>query len=375
MTDWIDRDEALARLKVKPQTLYAYVSRGRIRVDRDPSDSRRGLYSADDIAEISVRKARGRKPAVIAASSLDWGEPAIPTRLSTVHRGKLYYCGKDAMALAQSATLEQVGALLWGTMQPPVFTSPTGMGDSDPFLVLAMLAATGQPILGRSTDHLAKDAASIVAHLALACGAASGCGAIHERLAQGWGCDPAAFDRIRQALVAMADHDLNASTFAARVAASTGASLPACLLAGLCTLAGPRHGGAGEALQHLLIDAQHHGPEPAIRRWLEHDRMLPGFGHNLYPDGDPRAAMMLAGITPPHDLQALADAVLALTGLKPNCDFALAVMTRALRLPEGAPFRIFLLGRAVGWCAHVIEQNRDGTLIRPRGRYEGVMPV
>jgi citrate synthase len=375
MTIWIDRDTALARLGVKPQTLYAYASRGRIRVDCDPVDSRRSLYNADDIGEISVRKARGRKPAAIAASSMDWGEPAIPTRLSTVHQGKLYYRGKDAMALAQSATLEQVAALLWGTTQPPAFTSHAATGEIDPFAVLAALAATGQPIIGCGTDHLAHDAAIIVANLALACGAASGNGALHERLALGWGCDAAASDRIRQALVAMTDHDLNASTFAARVAASTGASLPACLLAGLCTLSGPRHGGAGEALRYLAVDARHYGLEPAIRRWLAHDRMLPGFGHNFYPDGDPRAALMLSGIMPTEEMKALADCVLALTGLHPNCDFALAAMTEALSLPKDAPFRIFLLARAVGWCAHVIEQNQDGTLIRPRGRYEGKLPV
>ena len=100
--------------------------------------------------------------------------------------------------------------------------------------------------------------------------------------------------------------------------------------------------------------------------------MLPGFGHSLYPDGDPRAALMLAGIQPPDELRALAGSVLDLTGMLPNCDFALAAMVDALELPEDAPFQIFLIGRAVGWCAHAMEQNRDGTLIRPRGRYEGV---
>lgn len=102
--------------------------------------------------------------------------------------------------------------------------------------------------------------------------------------------------------------------------------------------------------------------------------MLPGFGHNLYPDGDPRAGLMLAGIKVPDDLLALAASVFDLTGLLPNCDYALAVMVDALGLPEDGPFRIFLIARAVGWCAHVMEQNQKGTLIRPRGHYDGALP-
>jgi citrate synthase len=375
MNEWIDRDIALARLGVKAQTLYAYASRGRIRVQPDLADPRRSLYHADDIAEVSVRKARGRKPATIASSSLDWGEPSIPTRLSTVHRGRLSYRGQDAMDLARTSSLEDVAALLWHVARPPAFSSDALDRGQSPFAILAAHASQSLPILGRSDEHLANDAALIIGRLASACGAAAESDPVHDRLASGWGCDTAVAPRLREALVAMADHDLNASTFAARVAASTGASLPACLLAGLCTLSGPRHGGAGQALTHFAADAKRQGPEIAVRHWLERDRMLPGFGHTLYPGGDPRAALMLSGIKPSDALHALAVSVRDLTGLLPNCDYALAVMVDALGLPEDAPFKIFLIGRAVGWCAHVMEQNRDGSLIRPRGRYEGALPT
>lgn len=375
MKNWIDRDTALALLGIKAQTLYAYASRGRIRMQPDPTDSRRSLYNADDIAEGSVRKARGRKPAAIAASSMDWGEPAIPTSLSTVHRGKLYYRGQDAIELARRSTLEETAALLWDVQHPPNFSGDAIEAGEDAFSILATQSSQGQPILGLSSDQLARDAALIIGRLASVCGAKEGRNPIHERLALGWECDEQTADRLRQALVAMADHDLNASTFSARVTASTGASMPACLLAGLCTLSGPRHGGAGEALRYLTGDARRQGAEKAVRQWLKRDRMLPGFGHNLYPDGDPRAALILAGIEPSDDLQALASSVFDLTGLLPNCDFALAVMVEALGLPDDAPFKIFLIGRTVGWCAHVIEQNRDGTLIRPRGRYDGILPT
>ena len=305
---------------------------------------------------------------------MDWGEPAIPTSVSAVHRGKLFYRNQDAIELARSATLEEAAVLLWDGPRLPVFSGESVKAGTDPFAMLAALAPNSQPILGRISDHLAQDAATIIGALASACGAAEGTDPLHARLAIGWGCDMQGTGRLRQALVAMADHDLNASTFAARVAASTGASLPACLLAGLCTLSGPRHGGAGEALRYLAADARQHGATKAVTQWLEHDRLLPGFGHTLYPDGDPRAGMMLEGLDPSADLQALAASVLDLTGLHPNCDYALAAMTEALSWPLDAPFRIFLVGRAVGWCAHVMEQNQEGTLIRPRGRYTGTLP-
>lgn len=371
MNGWIDRDAALARLGIKAQTLYAYASRGRVRMMPDPTDSRRSLYSAEDIAQISSRKARGRKAASIAASALDWGEAAILTRLSTVHRGTLIYRGKDAIGLAHKSTPEDVAALLWDVKQRPDFSDGVSATSDDAFSLLARLSSVGQPILGRSEAHLAQDAAVMIGKLASVCGAAPGSGLIHQRLALGWNCDVHSAGRLRQALIVMADHDLNASTFAARVAASTGASLPACLLAGLCTLSGPRHGGAGDALRSLAADAKRQGADQAVQQWLARDHSLPGFGHNLYPEGDPRATVMLTGIAPSDDMQALAARVFKFTGLRPNCDYALAAMVDALGLPVDAPFKIFLIGRAIGWCAHVIEQNREGTLIRPRGRYSG----
>lgn len=373
MSGWIDRDAALTQLGIKAQTLYAYASRGRIRMMPDPVDSRRSLYNADDIAQVSVRKARGRKPASIAASSMDWGEPAIPTSLSTVQRGTLTYRGEDVVALARTSTLEDVAALLWDVRHPPDFSDDVTAASGDAFSLFATLSSDAQPILGRSGEHLALDAAAMIGKLASVCRAAPGSGLIHQRLALGWSCDAHIADRLRQALVVMADHDLNASTFAARVAASTGASLSACLLAGLCTLSGPRHGGAGEALRYLAADAQRQGAKKAVQQWLERDHILPGFGHNLYPEGDPRATVMLSGIAPSDVMQDLPRSVFELTGLHPNCDYALAAMVDALGLPDDAPFKIFLIGRAVGWCAHVIEQNRDGTLIRPRGRYVGIL--
>lgn len=373
MISWIPRDAALQRLRVKPQTLYAYVSRGLIRMRPDPADARRSHYHAQDVEGVANRKARGKKPALIAASSMAWGEPSIETSVSTVHQGTLFYRGINAVALAGRASLEQTATLLWEVPEAPMFSDGDAI-TTDPFQALAARVPHSAPILGRSNVNLAKEAAQIMAMLALVCGAAPGSALLHHRLAVGWGHDAAIAERLRQAMVLMADHDLNASTFAARVAASTGASLPASILAGLCALSGPRHGGAAEALRSMIADAARLGAPQAVRLWLSRERSLPGFGHNLYVDGDPRAVALLECLDVPKNLQLLADTVIEQTGALPNVDFAMAAMVEALRLPVAAPFRLFLLGRTIGWCAHIMEQNANGDLIRPRGRYAGPTP-
>ncbi|ESZ69183.1 hypothetical protein X726_31385 [Mesorhizobium sp. L103C105A0] len=121
----------------------------------------------------------------------------------------------------------------------------------------------------------------------------------------------------------------------------------------------------------LAEDAAAHGADAAIRRWLGHDRPLPAFGHPLYPDGDPRATALLEVIPVDETLQQLQKAAMAATGAHPNIDFALAALTRGLGLPRDAPFQLFALGRSVGWAAHMVEQIISGSIIRPRGRYEG----
>jgi citrate synthase len=376
MSEWLSREQALEKLKVRAQTLYAYVSRGRIGMRPDQADPRRSQYRADDIAALATRRARGRRPSAIAESAIAWGEPAIATSISTVLHGRLIYRGKDAVLLSDEATLEEAASILWALPEPAHFgpspaDAPRQSGQAAAFAQLATLAGEGLPSLGRGAASLHADAAQAIGVLANALGAAPGPDAVHRRLARSWSVDAVGTDAIRRALVLLADHELNASTFAARVAASTGAPIAACLLAGLATLSGPRHGGAGEAVMQLAEDAALHGAGPTISRWLQHDRPLPGFGHPLYPESDVRATALMREIAVDDTLRALIEAALAATGMRPNIDFALTALTRSLSLPSDAPFRLFALGRSVGWAAHAVEQVTAGTLIRPRGRYEG----
>ena len=374
MSEWIDRAEALDRLGVRPQTLYAYVSRGKIGQLADPADPRKSRYRSEDIEALRTRRARGRRPATIAAGAMAWGEPAISTRISTVIHGRLIYRGRDAVELSATHTLEDVAALLWECRPPVVLAGGGASNADDPFTALAGLVAVARPTIGRGRERLCADAADAVAALAGGLGIAPGQAPLHVRLGALWSLDPAGTDLVRRILVLLADHELNPSTFAARVAASTGASIAASLLAGLGALSGPRHGGAGAAVAELAESARRIGAEEAVARWLARGLPLPGFGHPLYPNGDPRAKALLEGL---RDREAMADlrhAALDATGAQPNIDFALFALALENAMPGDAAFRLFMLGRSVGWAAHAMEQAASGALIHPRATYVGREP-
>jgi citrate synthase len=380
--EWISAEAAQARLGVRPQTLYAYVSRGRVGVRADPLDPRRSLYRAADIDGLTARKSRSRKLSEVAAGAIAWGEPVLASSITTVSGGRLFYRGRDAIRLAETETLESVARLLRGghgaalkrSQRPPPPEHPDLAARA--YLALAARAGVDPPALGRSGLALAVEAATLLDILTDAVAGAVGGGAIHNRLALAWGAAPGgeAADLIRRMLVLVADHELNASAFAARVTASTGASLAAASLAGLATLSGPRHGGATAAVRTFAAEAGRVGAREAIGRRLVEDRSLPGFGHPLYPQGDPRAAALLARFAPPSPLAALNAAVVAVTGRAATIDFALVAACEALGLPTDAPFALFAVARCAGWIAHAIEQGQSEALIRPRARYVGPEP-
>jgi citrate synthase len=379
MAGWITREEALARLKVRAQTLYAYVSRGRVGTRPDETDPRRSQYSADDIAALVGRRARGKRPQAIAASAIAWGEPIIETGISTVVHGRLFYRGRDAVVLAQYASLEEVAALLWGAPEPVIFQGDASLVVDDSrvvqvraFTTLALAAAEAPPSLGRRPDVLRAEGAALVARLASAYQVPSAPGVpLHQRVAKAWGLDGEAAEFIRWALVLQAEHELNASAFAARVAASTGAPLAACVLAGFSTLQGPLHGYATASVEGLVQDARRLSVGRVIEPYLVTGRRVPGFGHPLYPDGDPRAAALIERFGLPDTHRDLMSAVVAATGFAPNVDFALVALADQFGLPEGTAFQLFSMGRVVGWLAHAMEQGETGSLIRPRAHYVG----
>ena len=378
MASWISMEEACRQLGVRPQTVYAYVSRGKLEVAPDPADSRRSLYRAEDVAGLAKRKQAGRKHETLAANTLFGAEPSIPTALSSFVRGRPHYRGQDAVALARSATLEEAAQLLWAADQPADFACATPEhqpGRVAAFSTLGALAATGHSTRGRLTRVLHQECQGLVGQVANAFGAQPGAQPLHLRFAAGWQQPAAVGALLRTAMVLLADHELTSSAFAARIAASTGAALPACLLAGLTTLSGPLHGDASRRVQALFSDVQRLGDDAVLAHHLSTGLPLAGFGHFLYPDGDPRAAALLALCEPPKVIARFIDKVTAQTGLLPNIDVALAALVAHHRLPADAAFGLFATARSVGLLAHSLEQLGEAQVIRPRGRYVGVGPT
>jgi citrate synthase len=379
---WLTAEEATSRLGVSRQTLYAYVSRNRIGMTAAPDDPRRSLYDAADVRRLAERNRGGRSRRAVAASTISWGEPILVSAITRIEGGRLEYRGQDAIALAETATLEDVAALLWQVEALPPARSPRGWPRAQSaagvaercIAAMADLAMAGQ-WTGR-VDSVLPGAVRILDRMAWAAvglpGAVVQASAqpLHERMASAWGVGPKAADLIRRALVLTADHELNSSTYAARVVASTRAPLGACVLAGLAALVGPLHGGMTNEIRHLLADpAVIADPSAAIAVRLARGERIPAFGQPLYPDGDPRAAALLSRLGAPPRAQRLIEAMQVMTGIAPNIDCALFILEERLRLPAGAAFAVFAVGRTVGWIAHALEQWRDGTLIRPRAVY------
>jgi citrate synthase len=372
-------DEVCRQLGVRPQTIYAYVSRGKLEVMPDPADTRRSLYRAEDVFGLAKRKQAGRKYETVANNTLFGAEPSIPTALSAFFRGHLFYRGQDAMSLARSASLEEVAQLLWDADRAIDFSTSKEIVRGTPgrlaaFTTLGSLAAGGHSTRGRQTSVLHNEGQALVGQVAEAFGASSGSGLLHVRFAQGWKQPARAAGLLRTAMVLLADHELTSSAFVSRITASTGASLPACLLAGLTTLSGPLHGDASGRVQALFSEVVRLGESRVMDHHLSTGLPLAGFGHHLYPDGDPRAAALLALFEPPKVIRRFIDSATRLTGVEPNIDVALAALVVHLRLSSDAAFGLFATARSVGLLAHSMEQLAEQQVIRPRGRYIGSVP-
>ena len=376
----LSADEAAALLGITKQTLYAYVSRGLVQSAPGPGPSRARVYPRGPVEALR----RGRTvtaPQKGAAAAMQWGLPVLESSLSLIEDGRLSYRSHDAADLAANGTLEDVAALLWEAPDPIVFPAgrPRTRADAtdDPIAVLMrILAHDSVPTLaGSHTPHPVnvKHAARLVARAFAAVGGA-GDGPLAQRLAGAFASDRG--DVISAALVLCADHELNVSAFTARCVASADSGLEDAVLAALCAFRGHRHGGAGRQLVQVIADARTTDPRQAVRRALGAFGEVPGFGHPLYPAGDPRAALLLQLVDWRDDplLDALVEICADELDARPNLDFALLTVATNLGLPDSAGTTMFALGRFVGWIAHVFETWSSGSLIRPRARYVGPRP-
>jgi citrate synthase len=371
--------EAATILGVSLPTLYAYVSRGLLSSIADGT-ARSKRYAHEEVLRLAARKADGKRAGHTVAAAMSWGVPVLESRISLIADGKLYYRGRDTNELATHATLEQTAGVLWDDAgaaeqaQPAVPALPAALRAAARAMPPLERAMAFLPVLAHRHQQQQSAAATpallmrMVGSLLLDLEISDA--PLHQQLAQAWGVQGEEKELLRAALVLLADHELNTSTFTVRCVASTGASLAAALCAGLAALSGPEHG-RHYLLARQVMDAELAAPDNSLL-----PAMRPGFGHPLYPAGDPRAAFLLGelGRLQPSraaGVLALAAKASATKGAEPNSDFALVALEMALNLPPDSGLVLFALARCAGWLAHAAEQAAEGRLIRPRARYIG----
>ena len=383
----ITSEEACARLGVERATLYSYASRGAVR--RVQTGGRRRLYVAADVDRLAARSAARKGHAAVAVGALRWGEPVLDSAITSVVGGSLRYRGRDVVTLVEGgARFESVAERLWEAEAVDPWPAPARVPRVAPStpLVWRMVAAIPALALADPSRHGAGDALEhgrarrLVATLAHLLGTrrTSARDSIAERVSvslTGKKCHRRLVDA---ALILCADHELNVSTFTARVAASSGADLYACVGGALYTFTGPKHGTASARVRAILDECERDGVTRAVRARLARGEAVPGFGHPLYPEGDPRTAPLLAlasegrsGARALRTLLSLVRVVEGETGERPNVDLGIVAIALAMGAPEGAGSALFGLGRTTGWIAHVLEQRRSPELLRPRARYVG----
>jgi citrate synthase len=396
-SEWMSAGEAAERLGIKPETLYAYVSRGVVPRER-LTGRRTSRFRREDVERLADRaRARPAEPVdreVLIDSAITLLDPA----------GRLAYRGRDVTELAGSWTFERTAEWLWTGSDAPSPSWPTvpsaqrvgrrvqaalpveATAADRLRAVVAAIAPTDPMRHDRRPDAVVVTARSLIAGMVASLppagahedSSASIAGALWRRLSprRPRRADLALLDR---SLVLLADHELAASTFAARVTAATWADPYLVVLAGMSAVGGVLHGGASAGVVELLREVE--AGTPADRAVGERLRMgdpVPGFGHTVYVGPDPRAANLLAAIEgsrPParvwRAVEAVLDVVASRGGEAPNIDFALAVLTEAAGMSADSGEAIFAVARSAGWVAHAIEEYAHPLRYRPRARYTG----
>ncbi len=388
-------DEAARRLGVKRETLYAYVSRGMLTRERSP-EGRASTYSAEEVEALAARVRRGGR-----AGGL---EVVVASELTLIEGDRLYYRGHDATALARTVPFEAVAELLWTgppdvlerpPAWPPVRAAATGPR-TDPVnrlrrivadaasaddlrydLEPASVAAAGRRLLGTMVAAL-----PLLGEEPHRPGPFPLAARLWPRLGP---TRPTAglVAALNAVLVLLADHELAASTLAARIAASVRADPYSVVSTGLGVIAGGLHGAASEPVVALLAEVGE--PDRAGRvvgERLRRAERIPGLGHKVYRRSDPRAELLLEllrALPLPRARWSVVEAVHALVTSRlevpVNVDFALGSMVFATGMELPAAEVVFSIARSAGWLAHALEEYaEDPVRFRTRAVYTGVRP-
>jgi citrate synthase len=383
-------------LGVRLETVYAYVSRGLLTSTRAAG----GRGSTFERAEVDALAGSGRRRR--ATPERTWRGPVVDTDITLIEDGRLYLRGVDAVALAGAVGFEPAAQWLWtGELGPASFAAPVEL------LAAARAAVDSLPpgtdLTGRlrvavaaagAADTLRYDvrpravlpaAQGLIATMVEALPAVGeppdGQSPLTRRLWSRLSAQQPT-DRLLgcldAALVLLMDHDLAVSTVAARTAASVRAHPYAVVATGLAAMEGPLHGAASTLARDLLRNCREHGPRPVVADHLRTARSLPGFGHPLYPDGDPRACALLDLLAAEPAAREVMDVVRALgelTDLHPNVDLALAALGEVADMARDGGEVVFCVARSAGWVAHALEEYDETPLrLRGEGRYRGPRP-
>jgi citrate synthase len=420
-TRWINARAAAKHLGIQIRSLYAYASRGQVRSVAG-AKGRPRLYALADLERLRVRRDARAGHGAVAAGALRWGEPVLESAITAITPRGPAYRGHLAIDLVERG-FESVAELLWSgelAMAPawpriavPVAALAKIVGESarpiDTMPLVVQLAALADPARGadntrddrdaresrardtrRSLDAFASCGRRLIPLLGATLAPSFSAAAITRALsassvarvaARALDLDDEFAPELDRVFVLLADHELNASSFTARVAASTDADPYACVAAALATVSGPKHGSASEDLSRFADRVGSPSAARAEVRALKRRGLaVPGFGHPLYVHGDPRAIPLLdaaarvLAIADTNDATKRARIILALVDASdelPSVDVGLAALVAALGLDPSVASGLFAVARCAGWLAHALEQRDAGYLLRPRARYIG----
>ncbi|WP_031080657.1 citrate synthase [Streptomyces sp. NRRL WC-3549] len=397
--------ETAELLGVKPETVYAYVSRGQLSSVRTPG-SRGSTFDAAEVEALVRRTGRMERAAPPPA-----GRPVIRTGVTLIEQDRYYYRGVDATELARRRSFEEVAEFVWtgeltagarfaapheslAAARRAVASLPEHSGSTDRLRVAVVAAASADPLrFDLSPPGVLNSARGLIPTMVGSLPPAGGQplddeedGPLARRL---WPrlsrvpADTASLTVLGAALSLLADHDLAASTLAARVAASAHAHPYAVVSAGLGVLEGPLHGAASGLAHRMLTEVVERGSAaPVVADHLRTGRRVPGLGHRLYRGEDPRAEVLFGLLAEVPGTAAAAEAardVIATTArhapLHANVDLALAVLSVSCGMPADAGETVFAVARTVGWIAHALEEYAERPLrMRPSGQYDGPRP-
>jgi citrate synthase len=338
---------------------------------------------------LRARKRIRNKPQAEVAEALHWGTPLLDSSLTLITNDCLYYRGVSALELALKRSFWEVAAWFWSgswelSVLPKIHDARRPPSTLDPFhlqQVWLIERSQSDPLGYQLAMPFAAETGTTVVRqfLAFLTGATNpAIDRVASELADCWCEEPARAQRVLNAILILTiDHEINVSSFAARVVASAGSNLYEVVNGAMCAFSGSRHGRTSERAEQFIQELERaDSAEAPIHARLRTGEEIPGFGHPLYPGGDPRARLILSLLAEDFPLefskiqQKISDSESVLRRAA-NLDLALAVVNKVLMLPVHSGFHLFALGRTVGWIAHAVEQHVSGAIIRPRARYVG----